>query len=146
MLSHFSPVQLCNPMDCSPPGFSVHGDSPGKNTGVGCQALLQGIFQLRNQTHRIDKEANFKQNCIIRYILDVWHRLSGYLLRRGNTGSLWVSPHLDTLSIMGLRAHGSYLSSHELQGQGPAFNPAGNPAHSQRSRRGQTHLCTVDVQ
>ena len=23
----------------------VHGDSPGKNTGVGCHALLQGIFQ-----------------------------------------------------------------------------------------------------
>ena len=23
---------------------SVHGDSPGKNTGVGCHALLQGIF------------------------------------------------------------------------------------------------------
>ena len=32
------------PKDCSPPGFSVHGDSPGKNTGVGCHALLQGIF------------------------------------------------------------------------------------------------------
>ena len=35
---------LCNPMDCSPPGSSVHGDSPGKNTGVRCHALLQGIF------------------------------------------------------------------------------------------------------
>ena len=23
-------------MDCSLPGSSVHGDSPGKNTGVGC--------------------------------------------------------------------------------------------------------------
>ena len=34
----------CNSMDCSPPGFSVRGDSPGKNTGVGCHALLQGIF------------------------------------------------------------------------------------------------------
>ena len=33
---------LCNSMDCSPPGFSVHGDSPGKKTGVGCNALLQG--------------------------------------------------------------------------------------------------------
>ena len=33
-----------NPMDCSPPGSSVHGDSLGKNPGVGCQALLQGIF------------------------------------------------------------------------------------------------------
>ena len=35
---------LCNPMDCSPPGSSVHRDSPGKNTGVGCLALFQGIF------------------------------------------------------------------------------------------------------
>ena len=33
---------LCNPMDCNPPGSSVHGDSPGKNTKVGCHALLQG--------------------------------------------------------------------------------------------------------
>ena len=32
---------LCDPMDCSPPGSSVHGDSPGKNTGVGYHALLQ---------------------------------------------------------------------------------------------------------
>ena len=35
---------LCDPMDCSPPGSSVHGDSPGKNTGEGCHILLQGIF------------------------------------------------------------------------------------------------------
>ena len=31
-------------MDCSLPGSSVHGDIPGMNTGVGCHALLQGIF------------------------------------------------------------------------------------------------------
>ena len=35
---------LCHPMDHSPPGSSVHGGSPGKKTGVGCHALLQGIF------------------------------------------------------------------------------------------------------
>ena len=34
---------LCNPLDCKPPGSSVHDDSLG-NTGVGCLALLQGIF------------------------------------------------------------------------------------------------------
>ena len=28
-------------MDCSLPGSPVHGDSPGKNTEVGCHALLQ---------------------------------------------------------------------------------------------------------
>ena len=35
---------LCEPMGYSPLGSSVHGDSPGKNIGVGCHALLQGIF------------------------------------------------------------------------------------------------------
>ena len=34
----------CNPMNCSPPGSSVHGDSPVMNTGVGCHALFQGVF------------------------------------------------------------------------------------------------------
>ena len=56
-LSWFSPVitgccclvaqlcpALCDPMDCSLPGSSVHGDSLGKNTGVGCHALLQRIL------------------------------------------------------------------------------------------------------
>ena len=37
-------LTLCDTMDCSLPGTSVHGDSPGKNSGVGCHALLQGIF------------------------------------------------------------------------------------------------------
>ena len=32
-------LTLCNPMDCSPPVSSVHGDSPGKNTAVSCHAL-----------------------------------------------------------------------------------------------------------
>ena len=31
-------------MDSSPPGSSVRGDSPGKNTRVGCHALFHGIF------------------------------------------------------------------------------------------------------
>ena len=35
---------LYDPMDCIPPGSFVHGDSPDKNTGVGCHDLLQGIF------------------------------------------------------------------------------------------------------
>ena len=34
-------------MYCSLPGSSVHGDSPGKNTGVGCHDLLQGIFPIQ---------------------------------------------------------------------------------------------------
>ena len=35
---------LCDPLNCSLPGSSVHWNSPGKCTGMGCHALLQGIF------------------------------------------------------------------------------------------------------
>ena len=45
---HFQLLQscptLCYPMDCSPPGSTVHGDSTGMNAGVSYHALLQGIF------------------------------------------------------------------------------------------------------
>ena len=37
-------LTLCNPMDCSPLGSSCQWDLPGKNIGVGCHSLLQGIF------------------------------------------------------------------------------------------------------
>ena len=35
-------LTLCDSMDYSPPGSSVHGDYPGKNPGVHGCALLQG--------------------------------------------------------------------------------------------------------
>ena len=37
-------LTLCDPMDCSPPGFSVHGILQARTLGVGCHFLLQGIF------------------------------------------------------------------------------------------------------
>ena len=37
-------MTLCDPVNCSPPVSSLHGNSPGKNTGVGCHALLEEIF------------------------------------------------------------------------------------------------------
>ena len=40
-------LTLCNPMDCTPPGSSVHGGSPGKNIGVGCHAILQEVFPIQ---------------------------------------------------------------------------------------------------
>ena len=43
LVTHLCPT-LCDPVACSPPGSSAHGDSLGKNAGVGCHALLQGIF------------------------------------------------------------------------------------------------------
>ena len=35
---------LCEPVDCTLPGSSAHVIFSGKNTGVGCHFLLQGIF------------------------------------------------------------------------------------------------------
>ena len=35
---------LGDTIDCSLPGSSVHGNSLGKNTRIGCRFLLQGIF------------------------------------------------------------------------------------------------------
>ena len=40
---------LCNPMDCSLPGSSVHGDSPGKNTGKVAMPSSMGSSQPRDQ-------------------------------------------------------------------------------------------------
>ena len=44
---------LQNPMNCSLPDSSAHGDSPGKNTGVGCHALLQGIFSTQESNRHL---------------------------------------------------------------------------------------------
>ena len=37
-------LPLCDPMDCNPPGSSILGGFPGKNTRVGCHALLRRFF------------------------------------------------------------------------------------------------------
>ena len=49
LLSHATPwtINLCDPMDHSPPGSSVQWASPGKNNGVGCHSLLQEIFPIQ---------------------------------------------------------------------------------------------------
>ena len=50
-------LTVCDPMDCSQPGSSVHRDSPGKDTGVGCHFLLQGIFQAKVKTMSLESPA-----------------------------------------------------------------------------------------
>ena len=44
MLSCSTVSNSLRPVDYNPPGSSAREDSPGKNTGVSCHALLQGIF------------------------------------------------------------------------------------------------------
>ena len=43
LMAHLCPTHW-DPMRCSRPGSLGHGDSPGKDPGVGCHFLLQGIF------------------------------------------------------------------------------------------------------
>ena len=64
VLSHFSHVRLCDPMDCSPPGSSVHGDSPGKNTGMGCYFPLQGIFPTQGSNPRLLGLLKWQTGCL----------------------------------------------------------------------------------
>ena len=52
-------LTLWDPMDCSPPGSSVHGDSPGKNTEEGCHCPPPGNLpnpeiELRSPTLQAD--------------------------------------------------------------------------------------------
>ena len=46
---------LCDPIDSSPPGSAIPGDSPGKNTGVGCYFLLQCM--------KVKSESELAQSC-----------------------------------------------------------------------------------
>ena len=72
---------LCNPMD-QPTRLLCPWDSPGENTGVGCHALLQGIFPSRDWTRvsRIagrfftnwaTREASFVRSSLI--FLQLWN-------------------------------------------------------------------------
>ena len=54
---------LCNPMDCSPSVPSVHGDSPGKNTGMGSMASSRESSQPRDLT---------QVSCIAGGFVNVW--------------------------------------------------------------------------
>ena len=42
-----SHLTLCDLMDYSPPRLLCSWDFPGKNTGMGCHFLLQGIFSIQ---------------------------------------------------------------------------------------------------
>ena len=57
----------CDPVNCSPPESSIHGDSPGKNTGVGCHASSRGSSKPRSsasQPSSLPSESPRKLYCI----------------------------------------------------------------------------------
>ena len=56
LLSCFSRVRLCDPIDRSPPGSPVSWDSPSKNAGVGCHFLLQCM--------KVKSQSEVAQSCL----------------------------------------------------------------------------------
>ena len=85
-------LTLCDTMDYSPPGSSVHGDSPGKYTEVDCHALLQGIFPTQGSNPALP-------HC--RWILDS-------LSHQGTVDTLLII-HLRNETIAGFLIHHSTL-------------------------------------
>ena len=83
---------LCDPRDCSPPCSSAHGDSSGKNTGVGCHALPQRISPVQR--------SNLSLLCLLNW----------------QVGSLPLVPPGKTLSTsMAVKLHGINNCIHRFQ-------------------------------
>ena len=91
-------LQVC--MDCSPPGSSVHGDSPGKNTGVGCHFLLQEIFSTQGSnlglgrlfTLWATREAQGKgsQEGRLSFFLKGWIEFESWGIGNADDQSIWL--------------------------------------------------------
>ena len=141
---------LCDPMDCSPSGSSVHGDSPGKNTGVGCRALLQGIFPTQGLnpclTHCcwILYCLSHQESPLLYTLSHAPVSLSTCLLQQGNSGLLvsclpLISASDWTLSTVGLSScwvlaqHASFPFHSPWMDPGPCFRPSSSLAFCQWS-------------
>ena len=59
-------------MDCSPPGCSVHGDSPGRNTRVSCHALC--VLATVNST-ALTVTVNISFEILISIPLEIYPRM-----------------------------------------------------------------------
>ena len=85
-------------MDCRPPGSSVHGDSPGKKTGVGCLSLLQGNF--------LTQESNWV-SCIASRFFTSWATEEAHFFAKTFYFSIQdcLSLFIEALIYMGIPDH-----------------------------------------
>ena len=96
-------------MNCSPPGSSVHGDSPGKNTGVGCHALLQTIFLTQGSISGVMSAAQVGRffttstawEAHFPHYLFILHRINSVLsyVQHGFSSTVSLFPSLKSLPI-----------------------------------------------
>ena len=90
---------LCDTVDCSPPGSSVHVNSPDKNTGVDYCALLQGIFPTQESNwgllhcRQILYQLSYQEVLYIYYIFFIHSSVHGHLGCFHNVVILWCYEH-----------------------------------------------------
>ena len=65
-------LTLCDSMDCSPARFFWSWDFSGKNTGVGCHFLLQGIVPTQGSYPHVLHCSGFCTHWAIREALSTW--------------------------------------------------------------------------
>ena len=109
-------LTLWDPMDCSPPGSSVHGTFQARNTGAACHFLLQGIFPTQGWNLRLLClllwQADslplapycIRSNHIIRHR---HHHLHLYVLKVANSGDPGISSLQQSLRVV--RGHWGVL-------------------------------------
>ena len=93
-------AQLCltlhDSTDCSPPGFSVHADSQGKNIGAGCHALIiiyLTIFPLLAilVSFRFCMPINVEVNIMMHTVCSIFQIISfDWILRLGINKIFWI--------------------------------------------------------
>ena len=71
---------LCNSMDCSPPGSSVHGISQERIPGVGCHFLLQGIFPTQGSNPHLLCLLHWQVNSLLLVPSEKPHTHTPYML------------------------------------------------------------------
>ena len=98
---------LCDPMDCSLSSSFVHGDSPGKNTGVGCHTLLQGIFPAQGS------------NLGLQHFRKILHHLS----HQESPLQWWFMLNIIYKTDLGDFPGGPVIKTPHFHCRGPGFHP-----------------------
>ena len=77
-------------MDCSPLWLLCPWDSPGKNTGVDCHALLQGIFPTQGPVSRLNKGCQTLDQCLLSCAINAYSAVNQTLHSRfSDAGRDW---------------------------------------------------------
>ena len=105
---------LYDPMDCSPPGSSVHGDCPSKSTGVGCSVFLQRIFPTQGSNSGLlyCRQIFYSLRHQGRPRILEWVAypfMEGFLIQKSNWGLLHCRRILYQLSYWESHAHTTHI-------------------------------------